>query len=67
MTPVDMWKRPLSVTHAEASTCITMSSTGPLNGPATDSLVFTFNFKGVGLDVLAGRGHGDHVERKFTL
>lgn len=29
--------------------------------------VFTFDFKGVGLDVLAGRGHGDHVERKFTL
>lgn len=48
-----------------------MSSTGPLKGPAVDAAdrftVFTFNFKGVGLDVLAGRGHSDHVERKFTL
>ncbi len=29
--------------------------------------VFTFNLKGVGLDILAGCGHGDHVEWKFAL
>lgn len=44
---------------------------GPFKTTAAETAdrltVFTFDLEGVGLDVLAGRGHGDHVERKFPL
>lgn len=49
----------------------TVPLTGPLKrqqGETADGFSeCTFDFEGVGLDVLAGRGHSDHVEGKFAL